>query len=113
MPDEPAADSEEDEPVDSEADFDFNTESSDCSTSGPELWSDSDDSEQNDDRDEQNKREFSLVQVATLFLLLWQSVFKVSNTALNTLLRFFSLLISQIASIPELENRKVISDIFP
>ena len=40
-------------------------------------------------------------------------MFKVSNTALNTLLRFFSLLISQIASIPELENRKVISDIFP
>ena len=40
-------------------------------------------------------------------------MFKVSNTALNTLLRFFSLLISQIASIPELEKRKVISDIFP
>lgn len=58
------------------------------------------------------KKEVTLVKAATLFLLLWQSVFKVSNVALNALLRFICLLVFQMAFI-ESESVKAVFDIFP
>ena len=64
----------------------FNSGSS--SRSGPEIWSSSDDYT-DDDEPKRNDRETSIVQATTIFVLLWQSVFKVSNIAVSILLQFF------------------------
>ena len=82
--------------------------------SGPELWSDTDDQEDSDlGEHEENQREISSVRVFSLFVVLWQSVFKVSNVAVTVLLRFLSLFLHYLANITELESLKVLTDIFP
>ena len=90
------------------------SQSSDAdSMSGPELWSDSDDQEDNDlGEHEANQREVSSVRVFSLFVVLWQSVFKVSNVAVTVLLQFLSLFLCYLAKITDQESMKVLTDIY-
>ena len=81
------------------------------SSSGSEIWSSLDDYT-DDDEPKRNDRETSLVQVTTIFVLLWQSVFKVSNIAVSILLQFFSTFLIQLAYITQLESMKALSNKF-
>lgn len=53
---------------------------------------------------------FSTVQVFTLFLLSWQSMFRIANIAVSVLLRFFSHYLSVVT---QLESIRSISKLFP
>lgn len=82
--------------------------------SGPELWSDSDNQDESDLHEPEVKStEASSVLVFSLFLILWQSVFKVSNIAVTVLLRFLSLFFHHLANITQLESFKMLTDTFP
>ena len=53
------------------------------------------------------------MRVFALFIVLWQSVFKVSNVAVTALLRFFSAFLCQLAFISNSEVLKSFSGHFP
>lgn len=46
-------------------------------------------------------------------MVLWQSVFKVSNVAVTVLLRFLSLFLHYLANITELKSMEVLANVFP
>ena len=53
------------------------------------------------------------MRVFALFIVLWQSVFKVSNVAVTALFRFFSVFLFQLAFISNLEVLQSFSGHFP
>ena len=67
-------------------------------SSGPELWSESDDEEGDDGAvDAGASPALKTVKVFAMFVLLWQSMFRVANVAVSMLFRFLSLFLNYIS----------------
>lgn len=92
--------------------FSSKSSQSDAS-SGPELWSESEDETVDNELHQEQPTELQTVQVFTFFILLWQATFRVANIAVTVLLRFFSHFIFHLSNITKLESMKHMSQLLP
>lgn len=78
-----------------------------------EIWeSDEDDSEESQDKSTVSSYT-KLVTFVCVFLLSWQTIFRIPNVAIRVMFRFLSLFLKMISEISRSEKVRMMYDIFP
>ena len=90
------------------------------SVSDIEIWDDSDDDmmdipgNDNSEQDTASANTISkILQLIVLFLLSWQTIFKIPNAAITLMLKFFHILLSKLYEYTRAPKIKEIVDVFP
>ena len=77
------------------------------------MWDSSDDEELSDTLNVTNNSTLPFIRFIVIFLLSWQSIFRMPNSALNVLLKFISLVLLKLRDITKSNFLTEVADIFP
>ena len=91
---------------------------SDSDDSGPEIWNESTDEEDNarvtvSDQTPTTPGTTVYVKVITLFVLVWQGQFRIANHAVSVLLKFFSFLLLFLGKLTKSNDLRAVAEKFP
>ena len=81
-------------------------------SSGPELWNDSED-EEDCNMVTVDATFHNIVKLFSIFIILWQSIFRVANVAISVLLNFLFLFLQHISRLCKNDNMAHFLSIFP
>ena len=77
------------------------------------MWDSSDDEELSDTLNVTNNSTLPFIRFIVIFLLSWQSIFRMPNSALNVLLKFISVVLLKLRDITKSNFLTEVADIFP